>query len=163
MAKAARVTRVVPDVEGLVGGRHGKMKSEQSLASAWLSQVSPSSSHHRRAVDSSTGGRQPTTRYLDTLGKWWGRYAQSERHLVITWQGTVISRAQSLFPHIPGVQVLPVPSCPDMRTLAGTSQFSSSGLSRSDQARGGGGLRGEAAGRVSATVSLLPAAPSLCT
>lgn len=66
MAEAARVTRVVPDVKGLVGGRHGKMKSEQSLPSVWLSQASPSRSHHRRAMDSSNGGRQLTTRYLGT-------------------------------------------------------------------------------------------------
>lgn len=36
MAEAARVARVVPNVEGLVGGRHGEMKSEQSIPErAW--------------------------------------------------------------------------------------------------------------------------------
>lgn len=47
MAEAARVARVVPNVEGLVGGRHGEMKSEQSIPErAWMSQASPSNSRH---------------------------------------------------------------------------------------------------------------------
>lgn len=45
MAETARVTRIVPNVEGFVGGRHGEMKSQLSLPSAWVSQTSPRSFH----------------------------------------------------------------------------------------------------------------------
>lgn len=52
MAEAARVTGVVPDVEGLVGGRHGEMKSEQSIPRACLSQTSTN-----KLSSSSAGGQ----------------------------------------------------------------------------------------------------------
>lgn len=75
MAEAARVTGVVPDVEGLVGGRHGEMKSEQSIPRACLSQTSTnklsSFSAGGQWVGSTDGGRQASAMYLPRyLGGW---------------------------------------------------------------------------------------------
>lgn len=75
--------------------------------------------------------------------------------MAVTDRG-VLSQTPRELSHPPRCRGTRVPGWPDTPTLAGTCQFSSSGLLR----LGARWLRGEAAGRVSATVSLLPAAPA---
>lgn len=64
MTEAARVTRVVPNVERLVGGRHGEMESEQSVPEhAWnVAGLALKLSSSSAEVDSSDGGRQTAAR-----------------------------------------------------------------------------------------------------